>query len=54
LVRTAFGDRNAEYDPERLMKMRQQYAHAVQSEDQAARLARGELSGRYIATRFVG
>jgi hypothetical protein len=54
LVRTAFGDRHAEYDMSNLIKMRQQYAYAVQAEDNAARLARGEQSGRYIATRFVG
>jgi hypothetical protein len=54
LVRTSFGDRAAEFDLERLMRMRQQYAWACQAEDNAERLARGDQSGRYIATRFVG
>jgi hypothetical protein len=54
LVRTSFGDRAAEYDLERLIKMRQQYAWACQAEDNAERLARGEQSSRYISVRFTG
>jgi hypothetical protein len=54
LIRTSFGDRQAEYDLANLLKMRQQYAFAVQAEDNAERLARGEPSGRFIATRFRG
>lgn len=52
LVRTATGDRAAEWAPETLIKLRQQYAAAVAAEEQAARVARGEDSGRMIQVRF--
>jgi hypothetical protein len=54
VVKTAFGDRGTDYDLPSLIKLRQQYAAAVQAEDDAARIARGEKSSRLIATRFVG
>lgn len=54
VVKAAFGDRGTDYDLPSLIKLRQQYASAVQAEDDAARIARGERSSRFIATRFVG
>jgi hypothetical protein len=51
LVRTAAGERSAEWSPETLLKLRQQYAAAVAAEDQAASAARGERAG-FVQMRF--
>jgi hypothetical protein len=51
-VRTSSGDRMLETDIASLIKLRQQYAAAVAAEDQAARVARGEDSGRMVQVRF--
>lgn len=53
VVRTGIGDHATQYDPAALIKLRQQYAAAVASEDSAAALARGDQSGRIIRTRFL-
>lgn len=52
LVKTSHGDKSIDRDLPTLLKMRQQYAHAVVAEDQAAAIARGEHSGRFIQVRF--
>jgi hypothetical protein len=54
VVRTAVGGHETTYSVEELIKLRRQYAAAVNAEEQAERLARGESSGRFIQTRFVG
>ncbi len=54
VIRVAHGDRVTEWDVPTLLKMRQQYAAAVSSEDAAAALARGEQSGRFLQVRFTG
>ena len=46
------GGTSTGYAPAELRKWQQQYAAAVQAEDQAAALARGDPSGRFIQVRF--
>ena len=54
VVRTAVGGHETTYSIEELIKMRRQYAAGVLAEEQAERISRGEQSGRFIQTRFVG
>lgn len=54
VMRTITGDRSTWFDGPTLLKLRQQYAAAVAAEDASDRLARGEPSGRFISTRFLG
>jgi hypothetical protein len=54
VVRTAVGDRATDWDPNTLVKLRQQYASAVVAEEDAARIARGEQSARFVGVRFTG
>ena len=51
VVRHQIGDRSTETDLPTLLKLRQQYAAAVQAEDAAAAAARGERRG-FIQMRF--
>jgi hypothetical protein len=51
-VRIATDGRDLQSDTGALIKLRQQYAAAVAAEDQAARVARGEDSGRMLQVRF--
>ena len=54
IVRADIAARGVQYDIPGLIKLRQQYAAAVQSEDDAIALANGQQTGRFIQTRFVG
>lgn len=54
LVRAACRDRQVEYDMAGLLKLRSQYAALVAQEQDAARIAAGLGSGRFIQTRFHG
>jgi hypothetical protein len=53
VVRTIIGDRSTWTDLPSLIKLRQQYAAIVASEDAAAAVARGDNSGRHVRVRFV-
>ena len=52
LVRAACRDRNTEYDMAGMLKLRSQYAALVAAEQDAARIAAGLGSGRFVQTRF--
>jgi hypothetical protein len=54
IVRAAFRDRQMEYDMAGLLKLRSQYAALVAQEQDAARIAAGLGSGRFVQTRFAG
>ena len=54
LVRAACRDRQVEYDMAGLLKLRSQYAALVAQEQDAARIASGLGSGRFVQTRFLG
>lgn len=54
LVSTAHNNRSLTRDPIHLIKLRQRYAATVRAEDDAQRVARGELPSRLVQVRFVG
>jgi hypothetical protein len=54
VVRTQTGSGSTEFDPIALLRYRRQFAAAVASEEAAARIARGEKSGRFVQVRFTG
>jgi hypothetical protein len=53
VVRTTLGDHTTEFDLPTLLKLRDRYAAAVRLEDDAARAARGDQSGRFLRVRFT-
>lgn len=53
VVNSATGKITTQWDVAELRKLRQQYAAAVRSEDEAAARARGEPDGRMLRVRFV-
>jgi len=54
LARAACRDRQVEYDVASLIRLRSQYAAMVAAEQDAARIAAGLGSGRFVQTRFHG
>jgi len=53
IVQVRVGDLTTQHGQGELIKLRNTYRHEVAMEDQAARLARGERSGRMVQVRFT-
>ena len=54
VISVSHNARTLQKDPEKLMKLRQQFAAAVRAEEDALRVARGEKSNKFMQVSFRG